>query len=46
MFETDYSRSKLLYIILANIKEALYIQLIRECSRTKFTQTSTEIAFA
>ena len=46
MFETDYSCSKLLYIILADIKEALYLQLVRVCSRRKLTQTLTEIAFA
>ena len=37
MFKTEYYRSKLSYIILADIKEALYLQLIRECSRRKLT---------
>ena len=34
------------YALIAKIKEALYEQLIRECSRRKLTQSSNEIAFA
>ena len=34
------------YALIEKIKEALYEQLIRECSRRKLTQSSNEIAFA